>query len=38
MGDVIILDADNNTIETPFKDLESLPQDVVKFLCNSYVF
>lgn len=32
MGDVVILDADNNSIETPFKDLESLPQDVVKSL------
>lgn len=29
LGDVVILDADSNTIETPFEDLESLPQDVV---------
>ncbi|KZC14460.1 DENN domain-containing protein 1A, partial [Dufourea novaeangliae] len=29
LGEVVILDADNNTIETPFQDLESLPQDVV---------
>lgn len=29
MGDVVILDADNNTIETPFDDLENLPTDVV---------
>ncbi|XP_053998038.1 DENN domain-containing protein 1A isoform X5 [Hylaeus anthracinus] len=29
LGDVVILDADNNTIESPFQDLESLPQDVV---------
>ncbi|XP_031849348.1 DENN domain-containing protein 1A isoform X2 [Nomia melanderi] len=29
LGEVVILDADNNTIETPFEDLESLPQDVV---------
>ncbi|XP_022198892.2 DENN domain-containing protein 1A [Nilaparvata lugens] len=32
MGEVVILDADNNTIETPFSDLESLPQDVVREL------
>lgn len=29
MGEVVILDADNNTIETPFNDLEDLPSDVV---------
>ncbi|XP_012218112.1 DENN domain-containing protein 1A isoform X2 [Linepithema humile] len=29
LGEVVILDADNSTIESPFKDLESLPQDVV---------
>ncbi|XP_012534020.2 DENN domain-containing protein 1A isoform X2 [Monomorium pharaonis] len=29
LGEVVILDADNNTIESPFEDLESLPQDVV---------
>lgn len=29
LGEVVILDADNNTIESPFQDLESLPQDVV---------
>lgn len=36
LGDVVILDADNNTIESPFQDLESLPQDVVcihTYLC-----
>ncbi|RZF32373.1 hypothetical protein LSTR_LSTR001837 [Laodelphax striatellus] len=32
MGEVVILDADNNSIETPFSDLESLPQDVVREL------
>ncbi|XP_054276852.1 DENN domain-containing protein 1A-like isoform X2 [Macrosteles quadrilineatus] len=32
MGEVVILDADNNTVETPFQDLESLPPDVVKNL------
>ncbi|CAL1680904.1 unnamed protein product [Lasius platythorax] len=29
LGEVVILDADNNMIESPFQDLESLPQDVV---------
>ncbi|XP_066593706.1 DENN domain-containing protein 1A isoform X3 [Prorops nasuta] len=29
LGDVVILDADNNAIETPFQDLDSLPLDVV---------
>ncbi|XP_063977019.1 DENN domain-containing protein 1B isoform X1 [Diachasmimorpha longicaudata] len=29
LGDVVILDADNSSIESPFQDLESLPQDVV---------
>ncbi|XP_012257258.2 DENN domain-containing protein 1B isoform X2 [Athalia rosae] len=29
LGEVVILDADNNTIQSPFNDLESLPQDVI---------
>jgi hypothetical protein len=29
LGDFVVLDADSNTIETPFQDLESLPPDVV---------
>ncbi|XP_011310982.1 DENN domain-containing protein 1A isoform X2 [Fopius arisanus] len=29
LGDVVILNADSNCIESPFQDLESLPQDVV---------
>jgi len=29
LGDVVVLDADSNKIETPFQDLESLPPDVV---------
>ncbi|XP_076647858.1 DENN domain-containing protein 1A isoform X3 [Halictus rubicundus] len=29
LGEVVVLDADNNTVESPFEDLESLPQDVV---------
>ena len=30
LGEVVILDADNNIIESPFQDLESLPLDVVR--------
>ncbi|KAJ8922376.1 hypothetical protein NQ315_004319 [Exocentrus adspersus] len=29
IGDVVILDADANTVETPFDDLNSLPQEVI---------
>jgi len=29
LSEVVILDADNNTVETPFNDLEDLPMDVV---------
>lgn len=29
LGEVVILNADNNTVETPFDDLETLPTDVV---------
>ncbi|XP_021921534.1 DENN domain-containing protein 1B-like isoform X2 [Zootermopsis nevadensis] len=32
LGDVVVLDADNNNVETPFQDLESLPLDVVNSL------
>ncbi|KAJ9587700.1 hypothetical protein L9F63_018880, partial [Diploptera punctata] len=32
LGEVVVLDADNNKIETPFEDLESLPLDVVNTL------
>ncbi|XP_025411611.1 DENN domain-containing protein 1B-like isoform X2 [Sipha flava] len=32
LGEVVILDADKNTIETPFNDLENLPTDVVSIL------
>ena len=28
LGEVVILDADNNKVETPFADLESLPGEV----------
>lgn len=29
IGDVVILDADANTVETPFDDLNSLPPEIV---------
>jgi len=29
LADVVILNADNDTVKTPFNDLESLPSDVV---------
>ncbi|XP_046401204.1 DENN domain-containing protein 1A-like isoform X5 [Ischnura elegans] len=32
LGDVVILDADNNKVTTPFQDLESFPPDVVSSL------
>ncbi|XP_037079283.1 DENN domain-containing protein 1A-like [Pollicipes pollicipes] len=32
IGDAVILDADNNRIDTPFNDLETLPADVVSTL------
>lgn len=32
LGDVVILDADSNLLQTPFNDVESLPQDIVRFL------
>ena len=35
LGDVVILDADNNRVETPFDDLESLPSEVVSNLKKS---
>uniref|UniRef100_M3XI11 DENN domain containing 1A n=1 Tax=Latimeria chalumnae TaxID=7897 RepID=M3XI11_LATCH len=34
LDDVVILNADTNTLETPFDDLQSLPNDVVSSLKN----
>lgn len=35
MGDVVFLDADENKIETPFADLDSLPSEIVSsFICQ----
>lgn len=31
IGDVVILDVDENELRTPFRDLESLPADLVSF-------
>lgn len=38
LGEVVILDADNNTIETPFDDLENLPTDVVSINSATSIF
>ena len=35
LGEVVILDADNNRVETPFEDLESLPAEVLSNLRRS---
>ncbi|XP_050544102.1 DENN domain-containing protein 1B-like [Daktulosphaira vitifoliae] len=32
LGEVVILDADNNTVESPFNDVEQLPTDLVSNL------
>jgi hypothetical protein len=32
----VVLDADNNKVETPFQDLESLPLDVVSMFTFIY--
>ncbi|XP_076265054.1 DENN domain-containing protein 1A-like isoform X2 [Rhynchophorus ferrugineus] len=32
IGDVVVLDADSNTVDTPFDDLNNLPQDVITSL------
>uniref|UniRef100_A0A4W5NJN4 DENN domain containing 1A n=1 Tax=Hucho hucho TaxID=62062 RepID=A0A4W5NJN4_9TELE len=34
LDDVVVLNVDNNTMETPFDDLQSLPNDVVSSLKN----
>ncbi|XP_072344518.1 DENN domain-containing protein 1A isoform X3 [Scyliorhinus torazame] len=34
LDDVVILNVDNNTLETPFDDLQSLPNDVLSTLKN----
>lgn len=33
LEDVVILNVDTNTLETPFDDLQSLPNDVVRINC-----
>ena len=35
LGDVVILDADNNKVETPFDDLDSIPTEVLSNLRRS---
>lgn len=34
LEDVVILNVDTNTLETPFDDLQSLPNDVVGNVCE----
>ena len=34
IGDAVILDADNNRIDSPYNDLETLPQEVVSARCR----
>lgn len=34
LDDVVILNVDTNTLETPFDDLQSLPNDVVGTMCE----
>uniref|UniRef100_A0A8C6QHD2 UDENN domain-containing protein n=1 Tax=Nannospalax galili TaxID=1026970 RepID=A0A8C6QHD2_NANGA len=34
LDDVVILNVDTNTLETPFDDLQSLPNDVISSLKN----
>ncbi|XP_067003049.1 DENN domain-containing protein 1A isoform X3 [Anabrus simplex] len=36
LGEVVILDADNNTVESPFQDVESLPAEVVSSLRRQF--
>lgn len=37
IGDVVVLDVDENELRTPFNDLESLPSDLVsKLLYSTY--
>ncbi|KAF8797059.1 DENN domain-containing protein 1B [Argiope bruennichi] len=35
LGDVVVLDADNNRVKTPYQDLETLPSDIVSSLKRS---
>ncbi|CAN7993162.1 unnamed protein product, partial [Ixodes hexagonus] len=35
LGEVVVLDADNNKIESPFRDLESIPSEIVTPLKRS---
>lgn len=33
LDDVVVLNVDTNTLETPYDDLQSLPSDVVRRYC-----
>lgn len=37
LDDVVVLNVDTNTLETPYEDLQSLPNDVVKtYICSAW--
>lgn len=36
LDDVVILNVDSNTLETPFDDLQNLPNDVVRVYTSTY--
>lgn len=38
LEDVVILNIDSNTLESPFQDLENLPSDIVSIVFLSHLF
>ena len=36
LDDVVVLNVDTNTLETPYDDLQSLPNDVVRSYCPAF--
>ena len=36
LDDVVVLNVDTNTLETPFEDLQTLPSDVVRTLFDAW--
>lgn len=36
LDDVVVLNVDTNTLETPYDDLQSLPNDVVRSYCTRH--
>lgn len=37
LDDVVVLNVDTNTLETPYDDLQSLPNDVVRNYCTVHI-